>query len=140
MAPTFLSTRFLPDLQAKTSYGFYGSLVIAAAPQALDASARPTRKVNAPTVTRAGGGGSGQKRDIAFARRNSGRIGRIMSKAKTTRKLVPFDAARYLTDDDMIAEYVSAVLEMGEPGLLHMALSDVARARGVALSIAGMHL
>jgi probable addiction module antidote protein len=55
-----------------------------------------------------------------------------MSKATTTRKLVPFDAARYLTDDNAIAEYMSAVLEMGEPDLLLMALSDVARARGMA--------
>jgi probable addiction module antidote protein len=55
-----------------------------------------------------------------------------MSKATTTRKLIPFDAARYLTDDNAIAEYMSAVLEMGEPDLLLMALSDVARARGMA--------
>ncbi len=55
-----------------------------------------------------------------------------MSKAKTARKLVPFDAARYLTDDDAIAEYMSAVLETGDPDLLLMALSDVTRARGIA--------
>ena len=55
-----------------------------------------------------------------------------MSKANTARRLVPFDAARYLTDDDAIAEYMSAVLETGEPDLLLMALSDVARARGIA--------
>ena len=42
-------------------------------------------------------------------------IGRTMSKANTIRKIIPFDAARYLTDDDAIAEYMSAVLEMGEP-------------------------
>ena len=55
-----------------------------------------------------------------------------MSKANTSLKLVPFDAARYLTDDAAIAEYMSAVLEMGEPDLLLMALSDIARARGIA--------
>ena len=57
-----------------------------------------------------------------------------MSKASTARKLVPFDAARYLTDDDAIAEYMSAVLEMGQPDLLLMALSDAARARAMALA------
>ena len=55
-----------------------------------------------------------------------------MKKAKTLGKLLPFDAARYLTDDAAIAEYMSAVLEMGEPDLLLMALSDVLRARGMA--------
>ena len=55
-----------------------------------------------------------------------------MSKANTTRKLIAFDAARYLTDDNAIAEYMSAVVEMGQPDLLLMALSDVARARGMA--------
>lgn len=55
-----------------------------------------------------------------------------MTKAKTTRKLVSFDATRYLTDDAAIAEYVSAVFEIGDPNLLLFALSDVARARGMA--------
>jgi probable addiction module antidote protein len=47
-------------------------------------------------------------------------------------KLLPFDAARYLTDDEAIAEYINAVLETGESDLLLMALGDVARARGMA--------
>ena len=47
-------------------------------------------------------------------------------------KLLPFDAARYLTDDAAIAEYVSAVLESGNSDLLLLALGDVARARGMA--------
>ena len=54
-----------------------------------------------------------------------------MSKAVSTRKLIPFDAARYLTDDTAIADYMSAVFEMGDPDLLLLALSDVARARGM---------
>ncbi len=48
------------------------------------------------------------------------------------RKLVPFDAARYLTDDAAIAEYITAVLETEDPDLLLAALGDVARARGMA--------
>jgi len=55
-----------------------------------------------------------------------------MKKAKTRRKLLPFDAARYLTDDDAVAEYLNAVLETGDSDLLLMALGDVARARGMA--------
>ncbi len=53
-----------------------------------------------------------------------------MAKAKA--KLLPFDAARYLTDAAAIAEYMSAVLESGDSDLLLLALSDVARARGMA--------
>ena len=51
---------------------------------------------------------------------------------KPRRKLLPFDAARYLTDDAAVAEYVNAVLETGDAALLLMALGDVARARGMA--------
>ena len=55
-----------------------------------------------------------------------------MSKAKAQVKLLPFDAARYLTDDVAVAEYITAVLEMDNPDLLLLALGDVARARGMA--------
>ena len=54
-----------------------------------------------------------------------------MRKIKKTVKLLPFDAARYLTDDAAIAEYTTAVLEMDDPTLLLMALNDAARARGM---------
>ena len=46
-------------------------------------------------------------------------------------KLTPFDASRYLTDDAAIAEYLTAVLELGDPDLLLLALGDIARARGM---------
>jgi len=54
-----------------------------------------------------------------------------MSKAKPA-KLLPFDAARYLTDDTAVAEYLTAVLEADDPDLLLLALADIARARGMA--------
>lgn len=54
-----------------------------------------------------------------------------MSKTKTPPKLLPFDAARYLTDDEAVAEYMTAVLETGDGDLLLLALGDVARARGM---------
>jgi probable addiction module antidote protein len=50
--------------------------------------------------------------------------------AKT--KLIPFDSARYLTDDAALAEYMTAVLETEDADLLLLALSDIARARGMA--------
>jgi DNA-binding phage protein len=46
---------------------------------------------------------------------------------KPSRKLLPFDAARYLTDDDAIAEYVNAVLETGDSDHLLLALGDIAQ-------------
>jgi probable addiction module antidote protein len=55
-----------------------------------------------------------------------------MSNSKDTPTLLPFDAARYLTDDAAIAEYINAVLETGDTDLLLLALGDVARARGMA--------
>ena len=55
-----------------------------------------------------------------------------MTKTKTPLKLVAFDAARYLNDDEAIAEYMTAVLEANDPDLLLLALSDVARAKGMA--------
>ena len=53
-------------------------------------------------------------------------------KPKTQRKLLNFDAARYLTDDAAVAEYMTAVLETNDPDFLLVALGDVARARGMA--------
>ena len=55
-----------------------------------------------------------------------------MTKPKTPLKLLAFDAARYLDDDEAIAEYMTAVLEANDPDLLLLALGDVARAKGMA--------
>lgn len=55
-----------------------------------------------------------------------------MKKTTARSKLVPFDAARYLTDDAAIAEYMTTVLETGDSDLLLLALGDIARARGMA--------
>ena len=56
----------------------------------------------------------------------------MMSTSKTKPKLLAFDAARYLTDDEAIAEYMTAMLETDDTDLLLLALSDVARAKGMA--------
>ena len=55
-----------------------------------------------------------------------------MTEAKAPMKLVAFDAAKYLDDDAAIAEYMTAVLETNNSDLLLLALSDVARAKGMA--------
>jgi probable addiction module antidote protein len=55
-----------------------------------------------------------------------------VTKPKAPRKLVAFDAARYLDDDEAIAEYMTAILETEDPDLLLAALGDVARAKGMA--------
>lgn len=55
-----------------------------------------------------------------------------MTKVATPRQLIPFDAARYLNDDEAIAEYMTAVLETDDPDLLLLALGDIARAKGMA--------
>ena len=48
------------------------------------------------------------------------------------KKLIKFDAAGYLDNDDTIAEYLSAVMEKNDLDLLLAAVGDVAKARGMA--------
>jgi probable addiction module antidote protein len=55
-----------------------------------------------------------------------------MGTSKTKTKLLPFDATRYLTDDAAIAEYMTVALETGDTDFFLLALSDVARAKGMA--------
>ncbi|MEW6490461.1 MAG: addiction module antidote protein [Thermodesulfobacteriota bacterium] len=49
-----------------------------------------------------------------------------------TVKSAPFDAADYLTDDESIAEYITAALEDPNPEVFLVAVRDVARARGMS--------
>lgn len=48
-----------------------------------------------------------------------------------TKKTTKFDVADYLTDEETIAEYLTAVLEENDPDLLLAAIGDVAKARGM---------
>ena len=50
--------------------------------------------------------------------------------AKT--KFAPFDAAEYLDNEEVIAEYLAAALEDPDPEVFMMAVSNVAKARGIA--------
>ena len=45
--------------------------------------------------------------------------------------LAVFDAAEYLDSEEMVAEYLDAALEDGDPEVLHRAIADVAKARGM---------
>ncbi len=46
-------------------------------------------------------------------------------------KTSPFDAADYLVNDEIIAEYLTAALEDENPDMFLIAIKDVARARGM---------
>ena len=46
-------------------------------------------------------------------------------------KFKPFDASDYLTDEETIAEYLTAALEDSNPDMFLVAVRDVARARGI---------
>ncbi len=54
-----------------------------------------------------------------------------MVKPTKVTELRTFDAAVYLTDDQAMADYLTAVLEDGDASLLAAALGDIARARGM---------
>lgn len=48
------------------------------------------------------------------------------------KKLKVYDSADYLTDDETIAEYLSAALQDPDPDMFLVAVKNVARARGMA--------
>jgi probable addiction module antidote protein len=48
------------------------------------------------------------------------------------KKLKKFDASEYLDSDEAIAEYLTAALEDENPDVFLAAVSDVAKARGMA--------
>lgn len=47
------------------------------------------------------------------------------------KRLAPFDAADYLDNEDVIAEYINAALEDENPDVFLQAIADVAKARGM---------
>lgn len=48
------------------------------------------------------------------------------------KNIKPFDAADYLDNDEVIAEYLNAALEDENPDVFLAAISDVAKARGMS--------
>lgn len=55
-----------------------------------------------------------------------------MSKKIKIADLEEFDMAEFLQSDQAIAEYLTAVMEDGDPALLAAAMGDIARAKGMA--------
>jgi hypothetical protein len=51
-----------------------------------------------------------------------------MAKRKSRLGIAPFDAADYLGDEDVIAEYLSAALQDSNPDVFLQAVADVAKA------------
>ena len=49
-----------------------------------------------------------------------------------TLKTQPFEAARFLEDDEAVAVFITSILEENNPALLAAALGEVAKARGMA--------
>jgi probable addiction module antidote protein len=47
-------------------------------------------------------------------------------------KFAPFNAAEFLDDEEVIAEYLTAALEDPNPEVFLLAVSNVAKARGIA--------
>lgn len=47
-------------------------------------------------------------------------------------KLLKFDVADYLDNDEVIAEYLTAALEDDNPDVFLMAIADVAKAKGMS--------
>ncbi|MGY0343382.1 addiction module antidote protein [Xylella fastidiosa] len=47
-------------------------------------------------------------------------------------ELPEFDAAEYLSSEEEVAAYLTAVLEENDPALLAAALGDIARSRGMS--------
>ena len=54
-----------------------------------------------------------------------------MTKRVSVNDLPDFDAAEYLDDEEMIALYLTNILEANNAALLAAALGDIARARGM---------
>jgi probable addiction module antidote protein len=55
-----------------------------------------------------------------------------MAKRKKRVKIAPFDAAGYLDNEEVIAEYLAAALEDPNPDVFLHAVGDVAKARGIS--------
>lgn len=49
-----------------------------------------------------------------------------------TIKIAPFDVAKFLDNDEAIAEYINAAIEDGDSDAFMLALGNVIRARGIA--------
>ena len=64
--------------------------------------------------------------------KKAGRKTAVKAPAKAAKvKTIPWDSARYLETKEDIADYLEAVLEVGDPILLTHALGIIARSKGM---------
>jgi len=90
-----------------------------------------TRTGSTVYVLLAGGVKASQTRDIYEGEENGSRAQEDETmKKRTTYKA--FDAAEYLDNDAVVAEYLSAAAEDSNPDVFVAALGEVAKARGMA--------
>jgi len=54
-----------------------------------------------------------------------------MNETPKRTRVVPYDAAQFLTSEEAICAYLNEALQNNDPQVVLMALRDVARARGV---------
>jgi probable addiction module antidote protein len=67
-----------------------------------------------------------------FLKENAmGKKVKVKATAKAKIKTIPWDSAQYLETKEDIADYLEAVLEIGDPALVTHALGIIARAKGM---------
>ena len=54
-----------------------------------------------------------------------------MDEERYTERYTPWDSAEFLTDDEVIIEYLKAALEENDPAFFIKAVGNVARAKGM---------
>ena len=59
-------------------------------------------------------------------------VAKVRVQEKTALKTLPWDSAQYLKTKEDIADYLEAVIEIGDPALLTHALGIIARSKGMA--------
>ena len=59
-------------------------------------------------------------------------VAKVRAQEKTALKTLPWDSAQYLKTKEDIADYLEAVIEIGDPALLTHALGIIARSKGMA--------
>ena len=80
-----------------------------------------------------GGQKASQQSDIARAIERASFLEiESMKRMINANDLPNFDVSDYLEDADAIAEYLTVVLEDGDPALLIAAIGDIARAKGMS--------
>src|SRR5580658_2608998 len=110
-----------------------GSTSVRATGSTSCAAQRPCISYWRAAIRRHRRGTYGEQRRWCTSSRREVRIGSDrMAKRKSRLEIAPFDAAEYLDNEEVIAEYLSAALEDANPDVFLQAVADVAKARGIS--------